>query len=79
MQIQAPERVFGHSAVTEAISASIGSSKGVFLLTGPPGCGKNQIIKYYALNNIKIPVSSASEVIGPYVGQSEKQLIKIFD
>ncbi|KAH0573422.1 Cell division control protein 48 [Spironucleus salmonicida] len=79
LQMQQPEEVFGHEAIIDDILLSIKNNQhNNFLLFGPPGTGKNQLIKHFANLNIKIPVSSSSEVVGPYVGQSEKALDKLF-
>jgi SpoVK/Ycf46/Vps4 family AAA+-type ATPase len=49
------------------------------LLSGPPGCGKSAYVRYLATQmGMPLLIKRASDLIGPYVGQSEAQIAAAF-
>ncbi len=54
--------------------------RGRFCLHGPPGTGKSEFARY-VVDRIERPllVKRASDLLGPYVGMTEKQIAHMFD
>ena len=49
------------------------------LLSGPSGCGKTEFVKYLAEKaGADVVVVTASDVLGPYVGETERHLADVF-
>ncbi len=49
------------------------------LLSGPSGCGKTEFVKYLGEQaSADVVAVTASDVLGPYIGETERQLAEVF-
>ena len=49
------------------------------LLCGPSGCGKTEFVKYLGEKaGVDVVAVTASDVLGPYVGETERRLAEVF-